>query len=165
MDPRDDNPPHIKKEFVTAENVNVLFEKYDVQQTFDLLSIDVNGNDYHIWKSLTNYTPRVVVIEYNSQIPLNESSVIEYEPNFVWDGTDYFGASLLALVNLGKLKGYTLVGCDNDGVNAFFVQNEFLNDKISIKSIDDLYRFPQFGEFIDGIYRGHPKSNRKMLEV
>lgn len=165
MDPRDDNPSFIKKEFVTAENVNDLFEKYGVPQNFDLLSIDVNGNDYHIWKAIQNYTPRVVVIEYNSQIPPNESRVIEYDSNFVWDGTDYFGASLLALVKLGKSKGYTLVGCDNNGVNAFFIKDEFLNDKIKIKDAVVLYRYPQFGEFVNGIYRGHPKGTKKMIEI
>jgi len=165
MDPKDNNHSFIKKEFVTAENVHNLFEKYRVPKNFDLLSIDVDGNDYYIWKSINNYNPRVVIIEYNSSYPPNESRVIEYDPNFHWDGTDYYGASLLALIKLAEEKGYTLVCCNNKGVNAFFLKDDLLNEKIKKQDFNKLYRFPQYGEFVKGIYRGHPKSNRKMIEI
>lgn len=56
--------PGIRREFISAENINELFAKYGVPEEFDLLSIDVDGNDYWIWKALRDvYRPRVVVIE------------------------------------------------------------------------------------------------------
>ncbi|MGI0060808.1 MAG: class I SAM-dependent methyltransferase, partial [Nitrosotalea sp.] len=62
MDGGDCNTPFIKKEFITAENVNSLFEKYKVPDEFDLLSIDIDGNDYWVWKALDkHYRPRVMV--------------------------------------------------------------------------------------------------------
>lgn len=155
----------IKLEKVTAENIQNLFQKYNVPKNFDLLSIDIDYNDYWVWKSITDYLPRVVVIEYNSSILPTESKVVPYDPEAKWDGTNYFGASLLALKNLGLTKGYTLVGCDSAGVNAFFCKSELL-DGIKIKDIKDLYRPPKYGEIINGVHIGHPpQSTKKMLEI
>ncbi len=66
----------IKKEFITAENINDLFKKYNVPEEFDLLSIDIDYNTYWVWKALEGYKPRVVVIEYNSSIPPTESKAV-----------------------------------------------------------------------------------------
>src|SRR5262249_41502056 len=111
----------VHQERITAENVEALFGKYGVPPAFDLLSIDIDGNDYWGWKAITAFRPRVVVIEYNASVPPTESRTIAYDPTFRWEGTDYFGASLLALATLGQDKGYLLVGCDRSGTNAFFV--------------------------------------------
>jgi len=154
----------IKNERVTAENIQQLFKKYNVPKSFDLLSIDIDYNDYWVWKSIVDYNPRVVIIEYNSSIPPTESKVVPYDSEAVWDGTNYFGASILALKNLGFEKGYTLVGCDSHGVNAFFCKSELLKN-FQIQSIDNLYRPPQYGEIINDVHIGHPISNKKMLEV
>lgn len=155
----------IKLEKVTAENIQNLFQKYNVPKNFDLLSIDIDYNDYWVWKAIADYSPRVVVIEYNSSILPTESKVVPYDPEAKWDGTNYFGASLLALKNLGLTKGYTLVGCDNNGVNAFFCKSELLNG-IKIKDIKDLYRKSRYGKIIDGVHIGHPpQSTKKMIEI
>jgi len=156
---------NIKKEFITAENINSLFRKYNVPKEFDLLSIDIDFNDYWVWKAITGYQPRVIVIEYNASIPPIESKVVRYEPNAVWDGTNYFGASLLALVKLGRTKAYTLVGCDSIGVNAFFVRNDLINDNFVIKDIKELYKPPRYGKETNGKYIGHPPSNRYFITV
>lgn len=154
----------VKIEKVTAENIQNLFQKYNVPQNFDLLSIDIDFNDYWVWKAIVDYHPRVVVIEYNSSIPPTESRVVPYDPEAKWDGTNYFGASLLALKNLGLTKGYTLVGCDNSGVNAFFCQSELLRE-MKLNDIQALYRPPKYGQIVNGIHIGHPPSDRKMIEV
>lgn len=98
----------IKQEWITTENVNQVFGKYEIPKKFDLLSIDIDGNDYWVWRAL-QYYPRVIVIEYNASVPPDESRAIPYDADFRWDGTDYFGASLLALQRLGRHKGYTLL--------------------------------------------------------
>ncbi|EGG41176.1 hypothetical protein Nlim_1983 [Candidatus Nitrosarchaeum limnium SFB1] len=154
----------IKHERVTAENIQNLFKKYNVPIVFDLLSIDIDYNDYWVWKSIVDYSPRVVIIEYNSSILPTESKVVPYDPEAIWDGTNYFGASLLALKNLGSKKGYTLVGCDSNGVNAFFCKSDLLKN-FYIKDIDELYHPPQYGEIINGIHIGHPISDKKMIEI
>jgi len=84
------------------------------------------------------------------------SKVIPYDPQFCWDGTDYFGASLLALVKLALKKGYTLVGCDSNGINAFFVRDALIQKHFQNESVDKLYRPARYG-----IYnQGHPRSPR-----
>jgi hypothetical protein len=109
--------------FLTAENLQQTFLVHRVPKTFDLLSIDVDGNDFHLWKALTAFTPRVVVIEYNSRFGPDESRVMPYNPAHRWDKTDYYGASAAALVKLGREKGYTLVDY-TPKVNLFFVKDD-----------------------------------------
>lgn len=112
---------------VTTENVARLISKAG---PLDLLSIDVDGNDYWLWKAIDS-RPRVVVIEYNAMWPPGQSKTVKYDPDRKWDATNYFGASISALERLGWDKGYRLVGCSPAGVNAFFVQSELIDDHFS----------------------------------
>ena len=139
MDGSNEGPAiNLHKEFITAENIEQLFERHGVPKEFDLLSIDIDGNDYWIWKAITKFSPRVVIMEYNAGFPWEESKTIPYSPEFVWDKTDYMGATLQALVKLGKEKGYTLVATDKNGVNAFFVRDDVLKG-IHMRSPKTLY--------------------------
>lgn len=160
MDGENENKKiNLQSEFITAENVEELFKKYKVPKELDLLSIDVDGNDYWIWKAIKKYSPRIVIIEYNSKISPNKSLTIKYDPFHEWDGTDYMGASLLALKRLGEKKGYVLVCCDNTGSNAFFVRSDLLKNFI-VRKYKDIYRKPKYGTIIR---RGHPKSDKRMI--
>lgn len=163
MDGEGDNVT-IQREHITAENIESLFAKYHVPQEFDLLSIDLDLNDYWVWKAVVNYSPRVVVIEYNASIPITEKKMVMYDPEGIWDGTNYFGASLLAMDSLGKTKGYTLVACDSKGVNAFFVRNDF-SKRFARRTIDEIYRPPGYGEYINGVHTGHPMSTTSMISI
>jgi hypothetical protein len=111
---------------VTAATVEALFAEFGVPAEFDLLSIDIDGNDYWVWQALTSYRPRVVVIEYNPFHLPPKKWVMREDPSFRWGKTTYFGASLAALDALGRRKGYTLVGTDSHGVNAFFARDDCL---------------------------------------
>ena len=155
-----DNPPEtgVKKEFITAENIEELFAKYGVPAEFDLLSIDIDGNDYWIWKAITRYSPRVVIVEYNAHIPPGESKTIPYQPDFQWDKTDYYGASLAALNKLGEEKGYTLVCTDPHGVNAFFVRTDLVPGKFAPPPWPGTYRPPSFKGKLG---KGHPPDTLK----
>ena len=113
-----------------------IYSKYKVPHEFDLVCIDIDYNDYWVWKNLKDFHSRVVVIEYNSTIPYNESLSVKYDPATVWDGTNYFGASLAAMEKLGRQKEYTLVGCANHGVNAFFIDSSLLHKKYKTRVID-----------------------------
>ncbi len=140
-----DRSSHIRKEKITAENINDLFVKYDVPGAFDLLSIDIDGNDYWVWKAIgLRYRPRVLVMEYNASVPPPRSATIEYDPGFRWNGTDYFGASLTALERLSRRKGYALVYCERRGVNAFFVQRDLLSPSWE-RPVEEIYREPGYG--------------------
>lgn len=127
--------------FVTAENVNEIFLQNGFSGEIDLLSIDIDGNDYYVWKAIHAVNPRVVVIEYNASFGIDRKATIQYDPNFIWDSTSYpklfyTGASLRLLDQLAAEKGYYLVACDSCGVNAFFVRRdagENLLPKVSVE--------------------------------
>jgi hypothetical protein len=109
---------------VTAENIDALLEASGVRGEIDLLSIDIDNNDYWVWKAIRAIHPRVVVIEYNATLRPPLSLVVPYRPDAPWDGSNFYGASLEALVRLGAEKGYRIVGCSLAGVNAFFVRQD-----------------------------------------
>lgn len=109
---------------VTPETIESLLADAGVPNEIDVLSIDVDGNDYWIWQALESYSPRVVVIEYNAQWPLDARWVQPYDPERVWEGTDNYGASLGALRSLGESKGYRFVHTELTGNNAFFVRED-----------------------------------------
>jgi hypothetical protein len=83
---------------------------------FGLVSIDVDGLDYHVWRGFTAYRPRIVVIEFNPSIPIDIEFIQPAE------ATVHQGSSLAAIARLGKEKGYELVATSD--VNAFFVVDE-----------------------------------------
>ena len=115
--------------FVTAENAGSLLEGLGVPREFDLLSIDIDQNTYYVWRALRAYRPRAAVVEYNAALPPDLDWKVRYDPARVWDETQNFGASLKALELLGRELGYSLVGCDIAGTNAFFVRDDLVGEK------------------------------------
>lgn len=113
-----------KRAFITRENINQLISEQGFSGEVDLLSIDVDGNDYYIWEAVTAVSPRVVIIEYNGKLPPDCDWKMAYHAYHVWEGSDWHGASLKALERLGERLGYQLVGTGLVGVNAFFVKKE-----------------------------------------
>lgn len=128
--------------FITKENINSLISENGVNGEIDLLSIDLDGNDYWIWKEIDVISPRVVVIEYNSSFG-GKNLIVKYDPAFDIIKKHptglYHGASLKALEKLAKSKGYILIGCDSAGVNAFFVRKDVAKNKLSAISAEKAY--------------------------
>ena len=114
---------------VTKENINSLLETNKMTSDIGLLIIDIDGNDYHVWQSIDIIKPVIVVVEYNSVLGDIHSITVPYDPDFFRTKAHYsnlyFGASLKSLIDLGKEKGYTFVGTNTNGVNAFFIRNDF----------------------------------------
>lgn len=119
--------------YVSADGINSLdniLTKSNTPPRLDLLSIDVDGDDYYIFQSLEKFTPRVIIIEYNPTVPP--------ELDIVQAPREYFGASALALVNLAKQKGYSFVGCTD--TNCFFVLNsDFTKLEIQEPNLNDVF--------------------------
>jgi len=117
--------------FITAENINQLLSSNGAPEDLGILSIDVDGNDYWIWKAITVVQPRIVIVEYNAVFGPSREITIPYSPDFVRSKAHfshlYFGASLAALSRLGKEKGYALIGCNSAGNNAYFLRNDCLS--------------------------------------
>jgi hypothetical protein len=135
--------------FITAENINTIFQENGVSGEIGLLSVDVDGNDYWIWKAINTVNPAIVVCEYNFRFGAEKSITVPYDPSFVRSNAHYsmiyFGASLQALTKLGEEKGYVLVGCNSAGNNAFFVRKDLKPDSLKQLSVQEA--------FIQGQYR------------
>lgn len=108
--------------WVTAENVNDLFAEYRVPEDVDLVSIDIDGNDYWVWKAL-RWEPAVMVIEYNAYFPPGTSVALEYDPHQTFDNTYAYSASLDAMCDLAHDKGYFLAA-EVGAANLIFVRSE-----------------------------------------
>lgn len=138
---------------ITAENINQIIQENISQKDLGILSIDVDGNDYWIWKNLDVVDAQIVVIEYNSRFGKDKSVTIPYDPNFQREKFHpsmlYYGASLKALCKLAELKNLKLVGTNIAGNNAFFVKKDLLNDRIKETTIEKCFRYGKFRESRD----------------
>jgi len=116
--------------FVTRENINQLLAENGVSGEIGLLSIDVDGNDYWIWEAIDTVNPAIVIMEYNARFGPEQAVTVPYDPAFqrakAHHSMIYYGASLAALVGLGRRKGYAFVGANRAGNNAFFVRRDLL---------------------------------------
>jgi hypothetical protein len=115
-------------EFIQRENINKILADSGVTGDIGLLSIDVDGNDYWIWDAITVVTPVIVLIEYNHRFGPEKAVTIPYVRHFVrgkaHHSNIYYGASLAALCLLGNRKGYSFIGCNKGGNNAFFIRKD-----------------------------------------
>ena len=115
--------------WLTRDTLKVVRD-YARGRDIGILSIDVDGNDYWLWKALEAYRPRVVVIEYVGALGPDLSLRQRYDPQWRWDySSRTCGSSLRALEELGQEKGYRLVGCNITGGNAFFVRADLATEE------------------------------------
>jgi hypothetical protein len=150
--------------FVTLANLRDSLAP--IPTDLDFIGIDVDGNDYYFFEAM-NLKPKVICIEYNSTFPPGMSLVQKYNPGHVWGGTSYFGASLTALWKLAQRLGYTLVGTNIVGSNAFFVRNDLVGDKFcSPATPEALYNPPRYW-LIQDVYalHGHPCDHGAFIEI
>ena len=133
----------IINDFITAENINELISvKGEITGEIDLLSVDIDGNDYWVWKAISCVSPRVVIIEYNAKFPPPVQWIMPYNPEHTWDSDDYFSASLQSLQMLGEDLGYQLVGTSMSGVNAFFVRKDLAGNRFATPATAENFYHP-----------------------
>ena len=140
--------------WITKENINILLNKPNWQD-IGILSIDIDGNDYWIWKELdiSKLRPTIVILEYNSVFGKEKALTIPYKNEFYRTDAHfsnlYFGATLKALVELSKEKGYIFVGSNSNGNNAYFVKKDRLNNSLLSVSAEGGYVESKFRESRD----------------
>jgi hypothetical protein len=140
-------------EFIDKDNINKILDDNVPFKDIGLLSIDVDGNDYWIWENIVSVNPDILIIEYNSLLGWEKKIVVPYNKRFNRNNNVYpnvyYGASLNALNNLGKKKGYALIYCNKAGNNAFFIKKSLLNDKIQEKDSKEVFVEKKFRELRD----------------
>lgn len=108
--------------YVSAQgrySLDTVLSQTPVPRDFDFLSIDIDGDDYHVWQALRGFRPRTVMIEFNHGIPIDIDFI--QPKNHLLKA----GSSLAAINKLAKQKGYELVYAY--ACNALFVRQEFFN--------------------------------------
>ena len=140
--------------FITVENINDLLSNVN-EKNIGLLHIDIDGNDYHVYKNINIDTlnPSIIILEYNSVFGRNRAITIPYRPDFNRTKAHYsnlfFGASLKAMNYISEKKGYSLVATNNAGNNAYFIRNDLINSKVKPLDIDEAYHYSKFRESRD----------------
>ena len=143
------------KAFITVENIDNLIKKNFLHKEVGLMSIDIDGNDYWVWKAIESYKPAIVIVEYNARFGYQKSVSIPYKEKFdrisEHHSSIYFGASLAALHKLGKEKGYSLVGTNLNGNNSFFIRDDLIKKNNNIKTFtpEQCYHANSFNELRD----------------
>ena len=115
-------------QFITRENINDVIASAGISGDIGLLSIDIDGNDYWVWDVIDVVNPRIVICEYNSVLGTDYAITVPYDPHFIathahYSGL-YLGCSLAALCKLADIKGYSFIGSNSTGCNAFFVRKD-----------------------------------------
>jgi hypothetical protein len=106
--------------WITPDNINTLLQQNGFTGEVGLLHIDIDGPDYWVWKAIDCISPVITIVEYDHLAepnlpyvqPLGEKATI--------------GSSLLSLCDLAEEKGYTFIGCESHGVNAYFIRKDKL---------------------------------------
>jgi hypothetical protein len=100
----------VYQSFITDDNIIDILEKHNVPEDFDFLSIDLDGNDYYVLdRVLTDYSPSLILAEFNGTIPTDVDKVMAYNSNHIWGNDDYYGASFKAFKRLGEAHGYATI--------------------------------------------------------
>ncbi len=135
------HPPVFAQAFVTRENVNDLITEAGFTGEVDLLSIDIDGNDYWVWEALEAVKPRLVIAEAHPELG-REEWVMPYDPQFdahsAPAGT-WMGASPAAMLRLAERLGYRPVAANVYGFNIFFARRDVAEQLPTIE-LDELFR-------------------------
>jgi hypothetical protein len=129
--------------FITRDNINDLLARSAFDEDLGILSVDLDGNDYHVLEKITFFRPRILICEYNSVFGPSRKISVPYDENFMrttkHSSNLYWGASLAAMTHLANKRGYSLVGTNTASNNAFFVRDDLLNDNLEVLSVEQAY--------------------------
>jgi hypothetical protein len=142
-----------KAAFINTDNINSLLSSSGLGAEVGILHIDLDGNDYWIWKEINVISPIVVILEYNSIFGIDRAITIPYDKAFYRTNAHYsnlyWGASLRALHKLCANRGYSFIGCNSAGNNAYFVRKDKLNNVVKEVSLEHGYVVSRYRESRD----------------
>ena len=122
--------------FIDIDNINEILKKSGFEKDLGILSVDIDGNDYHVLNKIDFFDPRIIICEFNPLFGNKRKITVPYDPKFLRTKNHhsnlYFGASINALISLLSNKNYTLIGTGMQGGNAFFVKNLLMTDRLKI---------------------------------
>ncbi len=155
--------------FIDKENINGLIQRSEFNPTVGLMHIDLDGNDFHIWKEINVIEPLIVIVEYNSVFGIERPISVPYDLKFIRTKAHfsnlYWGASLRALWVLAQEKGYVFIGCNSVGNNAYFVRCDCLNEHVREVNLENGFVMSKYRESRDRngaltYLRGNDRANQ-----
>jgi len=142
-----------RQAFITRDNINELLAESGFGPDLAILSVDLDGVDYWVTEAIERFTPRILIHEYNAVFGSERKISVPYDPAFQRSAGHssnlYWGASLGALTYLAEKRGYSLVGTNSAGCNAFYVRNDLLSDKLEVLSAKSGYTESRYRESRD----------------
>lgn len=155
----------VEAAFIKKSNINELLRKSSFEKELGILSIDIDGNDFWIWEEIEHYRPCILICEYNSLFGFKPYT-IQYQEDFVRGINtpfNFYGTSLKSVFDLSKERGYTFIGCNSAGNNAYFIKNQYFeNLSIAAPTLEEGFKFASFSEVWDenrNALRGEKKIN------
>ena len=139
-------PPKFVEAFVTRSSIDDVTGA-GFEGDVDVLSIDIDGNDYWIWEAITCIRPRIVIIETHPELGLRDH-VSPYRDDFDWrraPAGEPLGASPAAMTRLAERLGYRLVGGNRLGFNTIYVRDGLGDARIPTIGVEDLFRYDRSG--------------------
>lgn len=133
--------------WITPSNCQEIYNfAKDKIGTLDIISIDLDGCDYWIADKLNFDEVQIIIVEYNPVFGSTASISVPMREDFLRTQAHYsnlyYGASLMAWIKLFSKKGFTFVGTNRAGSNAFFVQKEKSSQlNFDLPSLTDLDLF------------------------
>ncbi len=146
---------YAKEAFIDASNINKLIKEFldlGYDRELGILSVDIDGNDYWVWKAIDVVSPVIVIAEYNSLFGFEKPYTVPYDPTFVRNtkyNISYWGTSLGALCHLAQEKNYAFVGCNQAGNNAYFIRRDKMTSALQEVSCKEGFVSSKFRELID----------------
>ena len=118
----------IIKEFITSKNINEIINKIENLNSIDLFSIDIDGIDYWIIdKMQIKFQKFLLGIQscFWSRLRSASADIDNFNRTKYYHSNLCWGASLKAIINLMKNKGYSFIGTNSFKNNAFFINQDF----------------------------------------
>ena len=135
--------------FVTPQNINRLIIDTVGNAEIDLVSIDIDGNDYAIFKAIDAIRPKCYVVE--NRIELGAHDIVVPPGDAL-----HAGASITAMTKLAEQKGYTLIAANRYGFNTFYLRNDLVSGYLPPLSIDSVLKDPDVSK---DFYDDHTMQN------
>lgn len=164
--------------FIDKDNINELLKKSNFDKDLGILSIDIDGNDYHVLNNINYFNPRIIICEFNPVFGTGQKITVPYDPKFNRTKKHYsnlyWGASINALIFLLNKREYTLIGTGMLGCNAYFVKNSLLTDhlkKIAKKPFNFNFNFRESRDtdgnlnFLTSEQRAKEIENMEVLNI
>ena len=152
-------------EYIDKDNIKEIINNLHLKPNqIDLLSIDIDGNDYYLLNELHYLKPRLIVTEYNAKFPPSFSYCMAYNPSHRWKKDDHFGMSLRYISEKMETWGYKLITCNLIGTNAFYVREDLISEQFKEEfDVEVQYQKPRY--YLSQYSSGHAPSFSKLFKI